>query len=57
VLQFRRGDHFTCVVNFGDTPIALPVGDTVVVCSSTPLDDGLLPPDSAVWLVGAAVRR
>jgi alpha-glucosidase len=48
VLAFRRDSGLTCVVNLGETPIALPAG--TVQLASGPLDDGLLPTDTAVWL-------
>ena len=49
VLAFRRGDSFVCVVNTGDTPVALPAHERVLL-SSAPLEDGRLPGDSAAWL-------
>ena len=48
VLSYRRGDVHV-VVNMGSTSIPLPEGDVLV--GSTPLVDGELAPDSAVWLV------
>ena len=47
VLAFRRGAVLV-VVNFGDEPVALPAGETLV--SSVPLRDGLLPTDAAAWV-------
>ena len=49
-LAFRRaGSTLVCALNTGDDPVPLPPGD--VLLSSAPLDDdGLLPPDTAVWL-------
>ncbi|MDN3242612.1 glycoside hydrolase family 13 protein [Glycomyces tritici] len=47
-LAFRRGEDLTCVVNFG-APAALP-DHTAVVIASAPLEHGLLPRDTAVWL-------
>jgi alpha-glucosidase len=38
------------VVNVSDRPIESPVAGTVVLASG-PLDDGRLPPDTAVWLM------
>jgi alpha-glucosidase len=35
--------------NCGSRPVRLPEGD--VVLSSGPLTGGMLPPDTAVWLV------
>lgn len=47
-LAFRTGD-VTVVVNFGTTPVAVPAGE--VVLASGALEDGMLPRDTAVWLV------
>jgi len=47
-LSYRRGDGFAVVVNAGDRPAPLPSGD--VALASGPLTDGLLPPDTAVWI-------
>jgi alpha-glucosidase len=47
VLELRRGP-LTVVCNCGARPVRLPAGD--VVLASGPLDGGLLPPDTAVWL-------
>lgn len=49
VLAFRRGDAFVCVVNTGDAPIPLPTHEEVLLTSS-PIDGGALPGDSAAWL-------
>jgi alpha-glucosidase len=49
VLDFTRPGGFRCVVNLGPTPMALP-GQTEVLLASGPLDGGLLPTDTAVWL-------
>ncbi|MEN8602535.1 glycoside hydrolase family 13 protein [Microbacterium rhizosphaerae] len=49
VLAFRRGDAFVCVVNTGDTPVALPAHERVLL-SSAPLENGRVPGDSAAWL-------
>jgi alpha-glucosidase len=49
VLAFTRGDHFTCLVNFGPDPIDLPAGASVLIASSE-LEGGALPQDSTVWL-------
>jgi alpha-glucosidase len=53
VLAFTRGTdaRLACVVNLSPTPVALPV-DGVVTLASGPLPgDGLLPTDTAVWVV------
>ncbi len=47
VLEFRRGP-LTVVCNCGSRPVRLPPGDVVI--ASGPLEGGLLPPDTAVWL-------
>ncbi|WDZ82811.1 glycoside hydrolase family 13 protein [Micromonospora cathayae] len=49
VLAFRRGPGFRCLVNLADVPVPLPTDGTPLLASG-PLDDGLLPPDTAVWL-------
>jgi alpha-glucosidase len=52
VLAFSRGRQaaFACVVNLSDRPVDLPVPGTVVL-GSLAMDGGLLPPDTAVWVV------
>jgi alpha-glucosidase len=50
-LGFRRGAGVTVLVNFGRDPIPLPQGEVLV--SSHNIVDGMLPPDSAVWVVAA----
>jgi alpha-glucosidase len=50
VLAFTRPGGFTCVVNTGGAPVALPPGR--VALSSVPLtEDGELPGDAAAWVV------
>ncbi|MDH6121905.1 alpha-glucosidase [Kitasatospora sp. GAS204A] len=49
VLAFTRGTEFSCLVNLSDTPAPLPA-DSAVLLTSAPLDEDLLPPDTAVWL-------
>ena len=49
VLAFYRGPSFACVLNMSSADVPLPTHDSVLLASS-PLVDGLLPPDSAVWL-------
>ncbi|MEY9943578.1 glycoside hydrolase family 13 protein [Kitasatospora sp. GAS1066B] len=51
VLAFTRGTEFSCLVNLSDTPAPLPA-DSAVLLTSAPLDEDLLPPDTAVWLHG-----
>ena len=52
VLAFSRGTGaaFACVVNLSDRPVEPPVAGTVVL-SSGAMDGGLLPPDTAAWVV------
>jgi alpha-glucosidase len=52
VLSFAREPGFACVVNLSAGPCALPEGASVLLASG-PLDDGCLPPDTAVWLAGS----
>ncbi len=47
-LSFRRGESFVVILNAGAAPSELPRGE--ILLSSAPLEDGLLPPDTAVWL-------
>jgi alpha-glucosidase len=54
VLAFGRGD-LSCVANLSPAPVALPA-HTAVLLASGPLDDGLLPPDTAAWLRTPDVR-
>jgi alpha-glucosidase len=49
VLALRRG-ALTVVLNTGPAAVELPAGE-VVIASGEIADDGLLPPDTAVWLV------
>ena len=48
VLAFARGD-LVCVVNLGDAPAPLPAHSDLLLASA-PLEAGLLPRDTAVWL-------
>jgi alpha-glucosidase len=48
-LAFRRtGTTLVCALNTSTEPVPLPPGDPLLV--SGPLDEGMLPPDTAVWL-------
>jgi alpha-glucosidase len=49
VLALRRGG-LTVVLNAGLTPVELPAGEVVI--ASGAVTDGLLPPDTAVWITG-----
>jgi alpha-glucosidase len=49
VLGFARGSRFACLLNLSGAPVELPAYDRVLLRSG-PLEDGLLPPDTAVWL-------
>jgi alpha-glucosidase len=49
VLAFDRGEGWRCVANLSGGPVPLPPGELLL--SSTPLEeDGVLPPDTTVWL-------
>ena len=48
VLRFTRPNGWQTVTNFGDAPVDLPAGEVLV--SSGPLDGGLLPANTTVWL-------
>jgi alpha-glucosidase len=49
VFAFTRGDEFACVVNMSGGPVALPAHIEIMLASG-PLDAGMLPVDTAVWL-------
>ncbi|MFI7662349.1 glycoside hydrolase family 13 protein [Micromonospora parva] len=49
VLAFSRGGGFTCLVNLSAVPVPMPAQGELLLASG-PLDDGLLPSDTAVWL-------
>ncbi|HWB21556.1 MAG TPA: alpha-amylase family glycosyl hydrolase, partial [Gaiellaceae bacterium] len=49
VLAFARGERFSCIVNFGPQPVALPAGAEVLIASDH-LEGGELPQDTSVWL-------
>ncbi|MEU5547062.1 glycoside hydrolase family 13 protein [Streptomyces sioyaensis] len=49
VLLFERGAGLLCAINLSDRPFPLPEAPRVLLASG-PLDGGLLPPDTAVWL-------
>ena len=48
VLRFRRPNGWEVVTNFGATPFAL--GHAAVLLSSAPLNGGMLPGETTVWL-------
>lgn len=48
-LAFTREPGFGFVANLGDKPVTLPSGSRIILASG-PLDDALLPTDTAVWL-------
>ncbi|MER8184170.1 glycoside hydrolase family 13 protein [Kitasatospora sp. NPDC094015] len=50
VLAFRRAGGFGCVVNLGADPVPLPAGAAVLLASG-PVTGGLLPADTAAWLL------
>jgi alpha-glucosidase len=49
VVAFDREPGFTCVVNMGAEPAALPPGEVLLSSADLP-GDGTLPGDAAVWL-------
>ncbi|WP_416348839.1 alpha-amylase family glycosyl hydrolase [Microbacterium sp. STN6] len=49
VLAFARGTAFVNVTNLSERDVALPEHLSILL-SSAPLHDGMLPPDSTVWL-------
>ncbi|SDQ23611.1 alpha-glucosidase [Curtobacterium sp. UNCCL20] len=48
VVAFARHDGWRSVTNFGTEPVPLP--DGTVVAASGPVDDGVLPGETTVWL-------
>src|SRR4051812_1678336 len=50
VLAFARESGLTCVVNLGAEPARLPEHQRICLASG-PVDGGLLPADTAVWLL------
>jgi alpha-glucosidase len=53
VLAFGRGEPFAFVLNLSAEPVELPPHDRVLIASGS-LENGLLPPDTAVWLTGVS---
>jgi alpha-glucosidase len=49
VIAFQRGDGFACVLNLSPELVPLPPHEDVLIASG-PLEEGLLPSDTAVWL-------
>ncbi|MCU1507579.1 MAG: glycoside hydrolase family 13 protein [Microbacteriaceae bacterium] len=49
VLAFSRGDEFVNVTNLSGEHVPLPP-HAAILLSSSPLEDGWLPPDSTAWL-------
>ncbi|BCJ55261.1 alpha-glucosidase [Actinoplanes sp. NBRC 14428] len=49
VLAYARGAAFACVLNMSPAAVPLPAHRSVLLTSS-PLDGGDLPPDTAAWL-------
>jgi alpha-glucosidase len=49
VLTFDRASSVRCVANLSDAPVSLPAHAAVILASG-PLTDGLLPPDTSIWL-------
>ncbi|WP_329265937.1 glycoside hydrolase family 13 protein [Streptomyces pseudovenezuelae] len=48
VLDFARHEGWRCVANLSETAVPLPAGE--VLLTSSPLQDGLLGPDTTAWL-------
>ena len=48
-LVFQRGDDVVNVTNLGSSSLPLPDHHRILLASS-PLVDGMLPPDSTAWL-------
>ncbi|MET7692995.1 alpha-amylase family glycosyl hydrolase [Streptomyces sp. NPDC005483] len=48
VLDFARHEGWRCVTNLSEAAVPLPAGE--VLLTSSPLEDGLLAPDTTVWL-------
>ncbi|MFN3001878.1 alpha-amylase family glycosyl hydrolase [Mycolicibacterium wolinskyi] len=46
---FRRPGGLVCALNTGPDPLPLPAGE--ILLASGPLTGGVLPPDTAVWVV------
>jgi alpha-glucosidase len=44
----RKGGGLICALNTSPAPVPVPPGE--VLLASVPLEEGLLPPDAAVWL-------
>jgi hypothetical protein len=49
VLAFTRDSGLTCVVNLSPAPIPLPPHEKILLTSG-PLEENLLPTDTAAWL-------
>ena len=47
VLAFKRPGNFACIVNFGEA-FKIPNGEVLI--ASTPIKDGILPEDGALWV-------
>lgn len=47
VLAFERPGNFACIVNFG-AAFKIPNGEVLI--ASTPIEDGILPEDGALWM-------
>ena len=47
ILAFKRAGNFACIVNFGEA-FKIPNGEVLI--ASTPIKDGILPEDGALWM-------
>ena len=52
VLHFGRPGGWRSVTNFGPSAVPLPPGTVIV--ASAPLETGLLPADTTVWIIPAS---
>ena len=56
VLAYSRGQDFTCIVNFGDSPVSVRAlgvhGEVVLASDARHQQLALVPADTAVWIRG-----
>jgi alpha-glucosidase len=52
-LGFAREPGFVCMVNVGAAPLAVPAGPAVALTSGPLTAEGLIPADTAVWLISS----
>jgi alpha-glucosidase len=56
-LQFRRSNGWQCLINLGDTAVPTPAGWLLIASHDVGPAPALVPPDTAVWLIGDTSRR